>query len=70
MRREPNGRKTDNINKAASEKKEKYTGKIVGGVGGAVIGAAIGRILLAAGAVLFGVGVCGLAGGAMGAVSD
>jgi len=61
---------TENVNKTVAEKEDKYTGKIVGGVIGAAIGGAIGYILLGAGAVLFGAVVCGLAGGAMGAVFD
>ena len=61
---------TDNVNKTASEQKDTHNGKIVGVVVGAVIGGAIGYILLGTGAVLFGAVVCGLAGGALGAVFE
>ena len=59
----------DNVNKTASEQ-DNNTGKVVGSAVGAVIGGAIGYILLGAGAILFGAVVCGLAGGALGAVFD
>jgi hypothetical protein len=55
---------------AASEKQEKYTGKIVGGVLAAAIGGVIGALLIGGYAILPAAVVVGLLGAALGAVFD
>jgi uncharacterized protein YcfJ len=62
---------TQNVtNTSGQEKPEKWTGKLVGAGVGLVLGGVIGELLLGGGAILFAAVVCGIIGGALGAVFD